>query len=86
LPRRTRYDIYQDILGAIQRRGMLGITRISYAANMPVDRAKDAVEFLMERGLCALEDYAGNEGYVITARGGRFLKALKTVKQFLKKP
>lgn len=83
MPRRTRYDIYQDILEAVQRRGMSGITRISYGANMPVDRAKEAIEFLMDRGLCNLEDFGGDEGYVITAKGGRFLKALKTVKQLL---
>ncbi|MFP3951185.1 MAG: winged helix-turn-helix domain-containing protein [Candidatus Bathyarchaeia archaeon] len=83
MPRRTRYDIYQDILEAVQRRGMSGITRISYGANMPVDRAKEAIELLIDRGLCTLQEYGGDEGYVITAKGGRFLKALKTVKQLL---
>ena len=51
MERRTRYDIYQDILETVLRRGAVGITRISYGANLPVDRAKEAVEFLMENRL-----------------------------------
>ena len=83
MERRTRYDIYQDILETIRRRGATGITRISYGANLPVDRAKEAVQFLMERGLCEQQEYGGNTRYTITARGGQFLHALRTVKRFL---
>ena len=49
MERRTRYDIYQDILETVRRRGATGITRISYGANLPVDRAKEAAEFLVQR-------------------------------------
>ena len=51
MERRTRYDIYYDILETVRRKGATGITRISYGANLPVDRAKEAVEFLMSHGL-----------------------------------
>ena len=44
MERRTRYDIYYDILETVRRKGATGITRISYGANLPVDRAKEAVE------------------------------------------
>ncbi len=60
MERRTRYDIYQDILETVRRRGATGITRISYGANLPVDRAKDAVEFLMGRNLLEDDEYGGN--------------------------
>jgi predicted transcriptional regulator len=83
MERRTRYDIYQDILETLRRRGATGITRISYGANLPVDRAKDAVEFLMRQQLLDNDEYGGSIKYTITGRGGEFLNALKTVKKYL---
>ncbi len=83
MERRTRYDIYRDILETVRRRGATGITRISYGANLPVDRAKEAVEFLMERKLIEEGEYGGNMKYVITGKGGQFLNALRTVRKFL---
>jgi predicted transcriptional regulator len=83
MERRTRYDIYQDILETVRMRGATGITRISYGANLPVDRAKEAVEFLMDRNLIEDDEYGGNTKFTITGRGGEFLNALKTVKKYL---
>jgi predicted transcriptional regulator len=83
MERRTRYDIYQDILDTVRRRGATGITRISYGANLPVDRAKESVGFLVAQGLLDEDEYGGNTVYVITGRGGQFLNALKTVKKYL---
>jgi len=83
MERRTRYDIYQDILETVRRRGATGITRISYGANLPVDRAKEAVEYLAQRKLLEEDEYGGNTMYVITGLGGQFLNALKTVKKYL---
>ena len=83
MERRTRYDIYLDLLDTLRRRGVLGITRISYGANLPVDRAKSAVAFLVERDLVREEEYGGTKGYRLTVRGGEFLQALKTVKKYL---
>jgi len=83
MERRTRYDIYQDILETVRRRGATGITRISYGANLPVDRAKESVEYLVQRKLLEEDEYGGNAVYVITGRGGQFLNALKTVKKYL---
>jgi predicted transcriptional regulator len=83
LERRTRYDIYADILGVIMERGVMGVTRISYGANLPVDRAKESLEFLLERGMVKEANYAGNKGFVITAKGGEYLQAHRTVKRFI---
>jgi predicted transcriptional regulator len=83
MERRTRYDIYQDILNTVRRKGATGITRISYGANLPVDRAKEAVEFLMDHGLLNKDEYGGNIKYTITGRGGEFLNALKIVKKYI---
>jgi predicted transcriptional regulator len=83
MARRTRYDIYLDVLDTIRRRGGRGITHISYGANLPVDRARTAVEFLVERGLVREETYGGTKGYRLTARGGNFQQALKTVQKYI---
>lgn len=81
--RRTRYDIYMDTLNTIRRKGVSAITRISYGANLPVDRAKDIIEFLLERDLVKEEEYGSSKGYRMTARGGEFLQALQVVKKYL---
>jgi predicted transcriptional regulator len=72
-----------DTLETIRRKGVSAITRISYGANLPVDRAKVVVGFLNDRGLVREEDYGATRGYRITARGGEFLHALQTVKMYL---
>jgi len=83
LQRRTRYDIYMDTLDTIRRKGVSAITRISYGANLPVDRAKEVMAFLMERGLVKEEEYGSTRGYRITARGGEFLQALKVIRKYV---
>jgi predicted transcriptional regulator len=83
LERRTRYDIYADILAVIMERGVLGVTRISYGANLPVDRAKEALEFLLLKGMLKEANYGGNKGYVITAKGGEYVQAHRTVRRMI---
>ena len=82
MKKRTRYDIYMDTLETIRRKGVSPITRISYGANLPVDRAKEVIAFLTERNLVK-EENDDFRGYRITARGGEFLQALQTVKTYL---
>lgn len=86
MERRTRYDIYADILGVIMERGVMGVTRISYGANLPVDRCKEALEFLLDRGMVKESEYGGNRGYVITAKGGEYVTAHRTVKRYIDEP
>jgi predicted transcriptional regulator len=83
MKRRSRYDIYLDTLETIRRKGISPITRISYGANLPVDRAKEVVNFLSSRGLVKEEEYGNTRGFRITARGGEFLTALQTVKMYV---
>jgi predicted transcriptional regulator len=83
LERRTRYDIYRDTLEAIRRTGLSGITRISYGANLPVDRARDVLTYLSERNLVKEELNGQRKAYRMTPRGGEFLQALQTVDMYL---
>jgi predicted transcriptional regulator len=81
--RRTRYEIYSDILEMVLRRGASPLTRISYGAGLPVDRTKKALQFLVSRGLLKEENIGDIKVYRITKRGGEFLEALKTVRKFI---
>ena len=83
MQRRTRYDIYMDTLDTIRRKGVSAITRISYGANLPVDRAKEVMSFLLKRGLVKEEEYGSTRGYRITARGGEFLQALRVIRKYV---
>lgn len=85
MKRRTRWDIYHDILDTIRRKGSIGITRISYGANLPVDRAREVVRFLVVHGLIKEEEYGGVRGYILTPRGGELLQALRTVNKYISK-
>jgi len=83
LRKRTRYEIYLDILGAVRRQGACPITRLSYAARLPVDRTKNVVALLLSRGLLKEVTIGDKRLYRITDRGGEFLEALRTVRKFV---
>jgi predicted transcriptional regulator len=83
LERRTRYNIYRDTLETIRRTGLKGITRISYGANLPVDRAREVLIYLSERNLVKVELNGQRRTYRMTPRGGEFLQALQTVDMYL---
>jgi len=83
MERRTRYNIYRDTLETIRRTGSSGITRISYGANLPVDRARQVLMYLSERNLVKEELNGQRKAYRMTSRGGEFLQALQTVDMYL---
>ena len=83
MERRTRYDIYRDTLETIRRTGPSGITRISYGANLPVDRAREVLTYLSGRDLVKEELNGQRRTYRMTPRGGEFLQALQTVDMYL---
>lgn len=41
--RRTKYDIYADLLRTVMKRGLCGVTIASYGANLPVDSTRVCV-------------------------------------------
>jgi predicted transcriptional regulator len=81
--RRTKYEIYAEILEAVLRRGPLPITRIAYGASLPVDRAKRAVQFLVSKGLLKEENIGDMKVYILTKRGGELLEALKVIRKYM---
>ncbi len=80
--RRTKYDIYADAIEVIAKKGLCSLTRVSYGANMPVDRAKKILNFLASHGFVrevALGDY---RKYRATKWGLEYLETFKRMKRF----
>ncbi len=83
MTRRTRYEMYLDLLETVRGKGFCTITRISYGVRLPVDRTKRIVRFLLLRGLLKEENMGDKKVYRITERGGEFLEALRTIRKFV---
>jgi predicted transcriptional regulator len=80
--RRTKYDIYADVIEIIVRKGQCSLTRISYGANMPVDRTKKILNFLVAHGFIN-EVLIGNaKKYRTTKWGLEFLETFKRMRKF----
>ena len=83
MAKRSRVDIYSEILEALKRRGPTKITRVSYAVGLPVDRIKRFLRDLSSFGLVRI--LTGEDtSYSITHRGIEFLEAYWKLEGFLK--
>jgi predicted transcriptional regulator len=74
LERRTRYEIFADLLEIVMKRELCAVTRASYGANLPVDRAKKFLGFLASRGFVKEEFVGDQKRYRITKRGLEYLE------------
>jgi len=81
LDRRTKYEIYADLLRTIAKRPRCTLTRASYGANLPVDRAKKALQFLASRGFAREEKTDESTVYKITKRGMEYLETFKQMRK-----
>jgi len=79
--RRTRYEIYADLLDIVAMRGACRLTRASYAANLPVDRAKQSLTFLASRGFVKEENIDDSKVYKITKRGSEYLETFRQMRK-----
>jgi len=77
LQKRTRYDIYAELLRVIYIWGFCPLTRAARSTNMPVDRAKDSIGELCKRGLLEEDDDEGMRVYKVTVRGHQYLELYK---------
>ncbi len=81
LDRRTKYEIYSDLLEIVMRRGSCPVTRASYGANLPVDRAKKFLGFLAGRGFVKEENVDDSTRYKITKRGLEYLETFRRMRK-----
>jgi predicted transcriptional regulator len=82
--KRSRVDIYAEILEALKRKGPTKITRVSYAVGIPVDRAKRSLADLAAFGLANVRTPEDETSYSITHRGLEFLSAYWKLDGFLR--
>ncbi len=80
--RRTKYDIYADIIEVIAKKGLSSLTRISYGANMPVDRAKKIVNFLLSHGFIREITVGDRKQYRATKWGLEYLETFRRMQKF----
>ena len=75
--KRTRYDIYAELIRVIYIYGRCPLTRAARSTNMPVDRAKDSISDLMARGLLEEEVDGRAKVFIVTVRGHQYLELYK---------
>jgi predicted transcriptional regulator/KaiC/GvpD/RAD55 family RecA-like ATPase len=80
--RRTKYDIYADIVDVIMKKGVCSLTRVSYASNLPVDRAKKSLELLVSHGFVREIDIADRKKYQATKWGLEYLETYRRMQKF----
>lgn len=80
--RRTKYDIYADIIEIVARKGLCSLTRVSYGANMPVDRTKKELSFLVAHGFINEVTLEDSKKYRTTKWGLEFLETFKRMRKF----
>lgn len=79
--RRNKYEIYSELLDTVARRRSCRLTRASYGANLPVDRAKAMLVFLASRGFVSENKVAGSTLYTITKRGLEYLETFRNMRK-----
>ena len=82
--RRTKLEIYIDILFVLTQKGPLNLTHIRYEANVNSSILKEYLSFLIKQGL--VEEYTTGKkrvAFIITPHGIAALKFFRVVKQVL---
>lgn len=80
--RRTKYDIYANVIEIIVKKGLCSLTRISYGANMPVDRTKKILNFLVSHGFVREVTVNDSKKYRATKWGVEYLETFKRIRKF----
>jgi predicted transcriptional regulator len=82
--RRSKLEIYLDILGVLERSDQLKLTHIMYETNVNCCILKEFLDFLMKQNLVE-ERIVGRQrvAYSITQRGITVLKCFRELKQAL---
>ncbi|MFX0095762.1 MAG: winged helix-turn-helix domain-containing protein [Candidatus Hodarchaeota archaeon] len=84
MKKRTRIDIYAAILNIVKRHSEgIRLTRISYGAGIPTDRARKFINQLLSAGLMAPSS-ENAAYYTATKHGRKFLEAYAVLKGYLK--
>jgi predicted transcriptional regulator len=82
--RRSKLEMYVDILNVLAHRGPLKLTHVMYKANVNCSILKEQLEFLIRQGLVEERKLGKRRvAYGITERGLTVLKQFREFKQVL---
>jgi predicted transcriptional regulator len=82
--RRSKLEMYVDILKVLAQRGPLKLTHIMYKANVNCSVLSEYLEFLLKQGLVEERHVKKNRIiYAVTQQGLTVLKAFRELKQAL---
>jgi predicted transcriptional regulator len=82
--RRSKLEMYVDILSVLSQRGPLKLTHVMYKANVNCCVLKEYLDFLMKQGLVEERTMRKQRVvYAVTQRGITVLKYFKEIKQVL---
>jgi len=82
--RRSKLEMYVDIISVLSQRGPLKLTHIMYKANVNCSVLSEYLEFLLGQGLVEQRTVGKNRVvYAVTQRGITVLKAFRELKQAL---
>ncbi|MFX1536180.1 MAG: winged helix-turn-helix domain-containing protein [Promethearchaeota archaeon] len=83
MKKRTRIDIYASIVDIVRRHSEgIRLTRISYGAGIPTDRARQFINDLLSAGLIAPSSDNASY-YTVTKHGRKFLDAYNVLRGYL---
>ena len=82
--RRSKLEMYVDILKALAQRGPLKLTHIMYGVNVNCSVLKEHIDYLTKQGLVE-EKTVGKErtAYAISQLGVKVLKQFKALREVL---
>jgi len=82
--RRSKFEMYVDILSVLAHRGPLKLTHIMYKANVNCSVLNEYLGFLMQKDLVEVRSVGKNRTvYAITQRGVTVLKYFGELKRVL---
>jgi predicted transcriptional regulator len=82
--RRSKLEMYVDILNSLAQRGPLKLTHVMYNANVNCSILKEQLEFLIRQELVEEKKLGKSRvAYAITERGVTVLKHFREFKQIL---
>ena len=82
--RRSKLEMYIDVLSVLAHRGPLKLTHIMYKANVNCSALSEYLDFLLKQGLVEERNVKKNRiVYAVTQRGLTVIKSFRELKQAL---
>ena len=79
--RRSKLEVYIDILSVLAFKGQLRLTHLMYKSNVNCQVLKEQLEFLIRNGLVEERTLKKKTFYAITSTGLQILKAFREIKK-----